>query len=85
MRALLDELKEKIIQECQLEDTAPGDIADEAEFFGAGLGLDSVDLLVLVAMLDRDYGIMVRDRETGERVFATLTTLAEYIQAHRAR
>lgn len=83
MRNLLEELKNKIVEELELEDTKPKDIPDDALFFSGGLGLDSVDLLVLVAVLDRDYGVEIHSREVGEKVFVNLTTLAEYVAEHR--
>jgi len=55
----------------------PDELADDTFFFDGGLGLDSVDLMVLVALLDRDYGVQIFSREPGEKVFITLSTLAE--------
>jgi len=79
MNDLLRELKIKIVEELQLKEVNPDQLADETLFFDGGLGLDSVDLLVLVAMVDRDYGVQIFSREVGEKVFVTLSTLAEYI------
>jgi len=79
MRELLRELKIKIVEELQLKEVNPGQLADDTPFFDKGLGLDSVDLLLLVAMVDRDYGVQIFTRELGEKVFITLSTLAEYI------
>jgi acyl carrier protein len=73
MEELLKELKRKIVEE----------LADDTLFFDGGLGLDSVDLMVLVALVDRDYGVEIFNRELGEKVFITLSTLAEYITKHR--
>jgi acyl carrier protein len=83
MTELLRELKIKIVEELQLKEVNPEQLPDETPFFDGGLGLDSVDLLVLVAMVDRDYGVQIFSREVGERVFITLSTLAEYIAAMR--
>jgi len=83
MRELLRELKIKIVEELQLKEVTPSQLADDAPFFDEGLGLDSVDLLVLVAMVDRDYGVQIFTRELGEKVFITLSTLAEYIAKTR--
>jgi len=83
MKQLLQELKKKIVEELQLKDVTPDELADDIPFFDGGLGLDSVDLLFLVALVDRDYGIEIFSPELGEKVFITLSTLAEYIAKHR--
>ena len=83
MRELLRELKVKIVEELQLKEVDPGQLSDDTPFFEGGLALDSVDLLVLVAMVDRDYGVQIFTRELGEKVFVTLSTLAEYIAKMR--
>lgn len=85
MKQLLQELKKKIVEELQLEELNPKELADDTSFFEGGLGLDSVDLLVLVALVDRDYGIEVFSRELGEKVFITISTLAEYIAKNRKK
>lgn len=85
MKQLLPELKKKIVDELQLEGLNPKELADDAPFFEGGLGLDSVDLLVLVALVDRDYGIEIFSRELGEKVFITIATLAEYIAKNRKK
>ena len=85
MEQLLQELKKKIVEELDLKDVTPSDLADDTSFFDGGLGLDSVDLMVLVALVDRDYGVEIFTRELGEKVFITLSTLAEYIMAHRKK
>ena len=83
MKELLRELKTKIVEELQLKEVNPDRLADDTPFFDGGLALDSVDLLVLVAIVDRDYGVQIFTRELGEKVFVTLSTLAEYIAKTR--
>jgi acyl carrier protein len=83
MEALLQELKKKIVEELDLKEITPDELADDTLFFDGGLGLDSVDLMVLVAVVDRDYGVEIFNRELGEKVFITLSTLAQYITKHR--
>lgn len=85
MEQLLQELKKKIVEELQLKDVTPDELADETPFFDGGLGLDSVDLLLLVALVDRDYGVEIFSRELGEKVFITLSTLAEYITKNQKK
>jgi acyl carrier protein len=83
MNELLRELKIKIVEELGLKDVNPDELADDTPFFDQGLGLDSVDLLVLVALLDRDYGVEIFSRELGQKVFITISTLAAYIAEKR--
>jgi len=83
MEQLLQELKKKIVEELDLKDVTSADLADDTPFFDGGLGLDSVDLMILVALVDRDYGVEILNRELGEKVFINLSTLAEYILTHR--
>ena len=85
MKQLLQELKKKIVEELQLKDVTPDELADDVPFFDGGLGLDSVDLLLLVALVDRDYGVEIFSPELGEKVFITLSTLAEYIAKNRKK
>ncbi len=85
MEVLLAELKKKLVEELMLEDVDPAAIPDDSPFFDGGLGLDSVDLLVLVAMLDREYGVEIFTPELGEKVLVSFQTLAEHVTAHRKR
>ena len=85
MQELLRELKIKIVEELQLLDVNPEELADDTPFFDGGLGLYSVDLLVLVALLDRDYGVEIFTRELGEKVFINPSTLAAYIKENRKK
>ena len=81
---LIAELKTKIIAALRLEKVAPADIRDEAPLFGAGLGLDSIDALELVALLEQDYGIVIQERAVADRAFASMRALAEFVANHRA-
>lgn len=83
MDHLLQELKKKIVKELQLTDVDPDELADDTLFFDGGLGLDSIDLLALVVLVDRDYGVEIFSRELGEQVFINLSTLAEFIIKNR--
>jgi acyl carrier protein len=85
MRQLLDELKRKVVTELELTDIRPEEIKDNAVFFQGGLGLASIDLLFLCAVLDNDYGVLIDNKELGEKVFMNLTTLAEYVMQNRKR
>ena len=79
------ELKEKIIKNLNLEDVSPNDIEDNTVLFGDGLGLDSIDALELIVMLDKDYGIKITDPKEGKTIFESIQTMADYITSHRTK
>jgi len=83
MQLLTDELKNKIIKALNLEAVTPADIKDDEPLFGAGLGLDSLDALDLVSMLERDYGILIQDMAVARQAFASYRSLEEFVQRHR--
>jgi len=83
MDKLKYELKEYIIEELNLEDMSPEEIGDEESLFGEGLGLDSIDALELVVILEQHYGIKIKDEKTGREVFYSIDTMAEYVEKHR--
>jgi acyl carrier protein len=85
MEALKQELKEKIITTLNLEDIAVEDIADNDPLFGDGLGLDSIDALELIVILDKDYGIKLVDPKEGKSIFQSIETMAAYIEANRTK
>jgi len=85
MEALKQELKGKIIEVMNMEDIAVADINDDDALFGDGLGLDSIDALELIVMLDKDYGIKLTDPKEGKNIFRSIDTMAEYITAHRTK
>jgi acyl carrier protein len=78
------ELKTKIIESLKLQDVTPDQIDDEAPLFGTGLGLDSIDALELVVMLEKNYGIVIKDIEMGRPAFKSVRTLVDFIEAKRA-
>jgi acyl carrier protein len=85
MEALQQELKEKIIKILNLEDISVEDINDNDPLFGAGLGLDSIDALELIVMLDKDYGIKLVDPKEGKAIFESVATMAKYISEKRTK
>ncbi len=78
------ELKLKIIESLNLQEVTPEQIDDDAPLFGTGLGLDSIDALELVVMLEKNYGIVIKDIEEGRPAFRSVRTLADFIAARRA-
>ncbi|WP_264564771.1 phosphopantetheine-binding protein [Flavobacterium sp. N3904] len=85
MEALKQELKSKIIEVLNLEDITIEDINDDDALFGDGLGLDSIDALELIVMLDKDYGIKLIDPKEGKTIFQSIETMAAYIAANRVK
>jgi len=85
MDALKTELKESIIEQLNLEDFSVEDIADDDALFGDGLGLDSIDALELIVLLDKDYGIKLTDPNEGKAVFESIAVLATYITEYRTK
>lgn len=76
---LIKELKVKIIQLLDLPDITPEDMDSDARLVGGPSGIDSIDVLEMVMMIEKDYGIRIDNQELGRSVFATLETLATYI------
>jgi len=79
MEKLINELKIKIVEVLNLVDVRPEDINEDAQLVGGELEIDSIDVLEMVIMIEKDYGVRIDSRELGVKVFATLGTLAEYI------
>ncbi|MDR3266341.1 MAG: phosphopantetheine-binding protein [Tannerella sp.] len=85
MDKLILELKDEIIKVLNLEDVKPEDIGDDDMLFGEGLGLDSIDALELIVLLEKNYGIKLKDPSQGKEIFKSVRTMAEYIQANRTK
>ena len=79
MQDFIAQLKEKIIKTLDLEDITPDDIGDDDRLIGGDLGLDSIDALELVMMVESDYSVKIDNKELGEKVFSSVRSLAEYI------
>ncbi len=84
MNKLIEELKTKLIDVLNLVDVTPEDIDENAQFVGGELGIDSIDVLEMVVMIEKDYGVTINNKEMGEKVFATLTALAQYIEENKS-
>jgi acyl carrier protein len=83
MDELIEELKAKIIKSLKLTDVTPADIDADETLIGGSLGLDSIDTLELLVMLEKDYGVTVPDVNTGRKVFTSVRSLAEYVSERR--
>ena len=82
---LILELKNELIKVLNLEGVKPEDIGDDSELFGGGLGLDSIDALELIVLLEKNYGIKLKDPAQGKEIFKSVRTMAEYVRAHRTK
>ena len=80
VKILINELRVKIIDTLNLEGIVPDDIGEDDQLIGGELGLDSIDVLELVMMIEKDYSVRIDNKELGAKVFASLRALAEYIQ-----
>ena len=86
MEELVHELKEKIIETLSLEEMSADDIDADAPLFGEnGLGLDSIDALELIALLEKQYGIKLDDPSQGKEIFKSVSTIAQYVARHRTK
>ena len=83
MERLIQELKDHLIEELNLEEITPAEIDENAPLFGDGLGLDSIDALEVILILEKYYGVKLANAAEAKPVFYSVKTLAEYIMAHR--
>jgi acyl carrier protein len=79
LAAIRKQLKGLLVSSLSLEDVRPEDIKDDDPLFGDGLGLDSLDAVEIVVLLQRNFGLEVRDMEIGRKVFQSVNTLADYV------
>lgn len=85
MEELILKLKKEIIENLNLEDFAPEELEAEAPLFGEGLGLDSIDALELMVLLEKNYGLKIEDPKQGRKVFYSIKTMAAYILEHQKK
>ena len=85
METLKQELKEKIIDALNLEDLTPQDIEDDAPIFMEGLGLDSIDALELMLLMEKNYGIKIKDPAIGKDIFKSVNTMAAFVNENRKK
>jgi acyl carrier protein len=82
---LKQSLKQQIIEFLNLTSTTPGDIKDDEPLFGEGLGLDSIDSLELIVLLNREYGIIIKDPKEGRKILVDINTMVAYIEKNRTK
>jgi len=80
MQQLIAELKIKLIDILNLQDVTPDTFDENAQLVGGELGIDSIDVLEMVVMVEKDYGVVINSQEVGEKIFSSLASLAEYIK-----
>lgn len=78
-------LKKQIIEALNLEEVKPEDIADDDPLFGEGLGLDSIDALEIIVLLERNYGIKLSSPTEGKEIFRSVASIADYVAANRKK
>lgn len=81
---LIQQLKEQIIAQLNLTDKKAVDIADDEPLFVEGLGLDSIDALELIVLLQQEYNIKLKNAEEGQTIFRSIATMADYILEKQA-
>lgn len=85
MENLILQLKNQIIEVLNLEDMTAKDIDAEAPLFGDGLGLDSIDALELIVLLEREYGIKLSNPAEGKQIFKSIASIADYVSKNRKK
>ena len=85
MEELIKELKEEIIKALNLEEMTPDEIGDNDALFGDGLGLDSIDALELIVLLEKKYGIKLANPAEGKEIFKSVASIAQYVSKNRRK
>lgn len=82
---LVLEFKQHLIQYLNLLDLTPEDIGNDVALFGGDLGLDSIDSVELIVLLDREYGIKIKNPTEGRQILVDVNTIVDYIEANRTK
>lgn len=80
MDNLTEELKIKLVEILNLTDVKPEDMDENAQLVGGTFGIDSIDVLEIVVMVEKDYGVRINSQQAGKEIFASIASLAEYIR-----
>jgi len=79
---IIKKLKVQIVEQLNLEEIKPESIDTNAPLFGEGLGLDSIDALELIVLLEKNYGVRIQDPKEAKEIFVSVKTMADYVMAH---
>ena len=85
MENLATELKKQIIDVLNLENVKLEDIDNDAPLFGDGLGLDSIDALELIVLMEKSYGIKIKDPSIGKEIFKSINTMVDFVEKNRVK
>ena len=85
MDKLISQLKKQVIEALNLEDMTAEDIDAQEPLFGEGLGLDSIDALELIVLLEREYGIKLSNPAEGKQIFKSIASIADYVSKNRKK
>jgi acyl carrier protein len=80
----VEKLKKILVEDLNLEDVTPGDIDENAPLFGEGLGLDSLDVVELVVIVNKHFGIEIQNMDEAKDAFRSVHTLASYIEGRQS-
>lgn len=79
MDELINQLRQKIVEALNLQDISPADIDPDEQLVGGRLGIDSIDVLEMVMLVEKEYGLTIDNRDLGARVFSSVRALAAFI------
>ena len=83
VKDIISSLKTQIVEQLNLEEIKPEEIDANAPLFGEGLGLDSIDALELIVLLEKNYGVKIQDPKQAKEIFSSIKTMADYITSNK--